>query len=168
MNKVLFQERQTLGSLRFWTSWRFAVVLFCVAAYFVSEERNRHEEGDLFLVVGIGVMVISILFIFLTHYRTIVQNGSIILTGLWSTKKVKIDFGSIISSEIIKYSPFMINNPVYNLHKKGTIRFYAHGKYAVKLTDKDGLIYIIGSQDPIEMNRVINEVMLTLNHRSES
>ena len=62
MKNVLFDERQTLGSVRFWTSWRFAVVLFCVAAYFVSEERNRSEEGDLFLVVGTGVMLISILF----------------------------------------------------------------------------------------------------------
>jgi len=108
MKNVLFDERQTLGSVRFWTSWRFAVVLFCVAAYFVSEERNRSEEGDLFLVVGTGVMVISILFIFLTHYRTIVQNGSLILTGLWSTKKVKLDFQSIDSCEIVKYSPFFI------------------------------------------------------------
>lgn len=159
MDKPEFQERQTLGSLRFWTSWRFAIVLFCIAAYFVSEERHRDEEGDLFLVVGTGVMCISILFMFLTHYRTIVQNRSLILTGLWSTKKVKIDFNSIVSCEITKYSPFMINNPVYNLHKKGTIRFYAYGKYAVKLTDKDGLIYIIGSQDPIEFNRVINEML---------
>ena len=159
MKNVLFDERQTLGSVRFWTSWRFAVVLFCVAAYFVSEERNRSEEGDLFLVVGTGVMLISILFIFLTHYRTIVQNGSLILTGLWSTKKVKLDFQSIDSCEIVKYSPFFINNPVYNFHKKGTIRFYAHGKYAVKLIDKDGLVYIIGSQDPIELDRVIKEML---------
>jgi len=65
MKNVLFDERQTLGSVRFWTSWRFAVVLFCVAAYFVSEERNRSEEGDLFLVVGTGVMLISILFIYM-------------------------------------------------------------------------------------------------------
>jgi hypothetical protein len=45
------------------------------------------------------------------------------------------------------------------LHKKGTIRFYAHGKYAVKLIDKDGLVYIIGSQDPIELDRVIKEML---------
>jgi hypothetical protein len=105
--------------------------------------------------VGAGILFISILFIFLTHYRTVVENGSLILTGLWSTKKVKIDLSSIRSTEIVKYSPFMINNPVYNLHKKGTIRFYAYGKYAVKLIDKDGLEYVIGSQDPIEFNNVL-------------
>lgn len=152
---ALFQERQTLGSMKFWRTRRFVLALFCFAAYFISEERNRDQEADLFLVVGAGILFISILFIFLTHYRTVVENGSLILTGLWSTKKVKIDLNSIRSTEIVKYSPFMINNPVYNLHKKGTIRFYAYGKYAVKLIDKDGLEYVIGSQDPIEFNNVL-------------
>lgn len=156
---ILFQERQTLGSVKFWRTRRFVLALFCYAAYFISEERNRDQEADLFLVVGTGIVLISILFIFLTHYRTIVENGSLILTGLWSTKKVKIDLSSIRKSEIVKYSPYMINNPVYNLHKKGTIRFYAYGKYAVKLTDKDGLEYVIGSQDPIELNNVISGII---------
>lgn len=156
---ILFQERQTLGSVKFWRTRRFVLALFCFAAYFISEERNRDQEADLFLVVGTGIVLISILFIFLTHYRTIVENGSLILTGLWSTKKVKIDLSSIRKSEIVKYSPYMINNPVYNLHKKGTIRFYAYGKYAVKLTDKDGLEYVIGSQDPIELNNVISGII---------
>lgn len=156
---VLFQERQTLGSVRFWTTRRFILALFCFAAYFVSEERDRQQDADLFLVVGLGIVLISILFIFLTHYRTVIEDRNLILTGLWSTKKVKIDLGNIVATEIVKYSPFMINNPVYNLHKKGTIRFYAYGKYAVQLTDKDGLIYLIGSQDPIEFNNVVSGVI---------
>ncbi|MNH39056.1 hypothetical protein D3C73_1483200 [compost metagenome] len=51
----------------------------------------------------------------------------------------------------------MMNNPVYNLHKKGTIRFYTRGKYAIKLTDKDGLVYLIGSQHCDELVRIIAE-----------
>lgn len=156
---ILYQERQTLGNIKFWTTRRFVLALFCFLAYFISEERNREQEAGLFLVVGSGILFISILFIFLTHYRTVIENGSLILTGIWSTKKVKIDLSSIVSSEIIPYSPFMINNPVYNLHKKGTIRFYAYGKYAVKLTDKDGLVYLIGSQDPIEFDAVVKTVI---------
>ena len=53
----------------------------------------------------------------------------------------------------------MINNPVYNLHKKGTIRFYSSGKDAVILTDRDGLEYYIGTQRPNEMYLVIKEEM---------
>lgn len=158
-SSILFQERQTLGSVRFWTTRRFVLALFCFAAYFISEERNREEEADLFLVVGMGIVAISLLFIFLTHYRTVIENRNLILTGLWSTKKVKIDLGNIVASEIVRYSPFVVNNPVYNLHKKGTIKFYAYGKYAVQLTDRDGLIYMIGSQDPIEFNRVVQSVI---------
>lgn len=155
---ILYKERQTLGAQRFWTTRRFVLALFCFAAYFISEEQNR-KDADLFLVVGCGILFISLLFIFLTHFRTTIQNKSIILDGLWSTKRVKIDINSIVSSEIIHYSPYMINNPVYNLHKKGTIRFYAYGKYAIKLTDKDGLIYMIGSQDPIELNETISKLL---------
>lgn len=155
---ILFQERQTLASQKFWTTRRFVLALFCFAAYFFSEDRNR-KDADLFLVVGTGILVISLLFIFITHYRTKIQNGSVIIDGLWSTKRVKIDLNSIISTEIVRYSPYLINNPVYNLHNKGTIRFYTRGKYAVKLVDKDGLEYVIGSQDPIELNRVIAEAL---------
>ncbi len=154
--EIKFYERQTLGARKFWGTRRFVLALFCFAAYFFSEERER-QFADLFLVVGMGILFISLLFVFLTHYKTRVINGSIILDGLWSTKRVKIDLSSIVSSEIVQYSPYLINNPVYNLHKKGTIRYYAHGKYAVKLTDKDGLIYLIGSQDPIELNKVLQE-----------
>ena len=43
-----------------------------------------------------------------------------------------------------------------NLHFKCTIRFYTRGRDAVELTDKDGLIYLIGSQKAEELSRVIN------------
>ncbi len=157
--QILYQERQTLGNVKFWTTRRFVLALFCFLAYFISEERNREQEAGLFLVVGSGILFISILFVFLTHYRTVIENGSVILSAIYNTKKVKIDLNSIVSSEITPYSPFMINNPVYNLHKKGTIRFYAYGKYAVKLTDKDGLVYLIGSQDPIEFDSVVKSII---------
>jgi hypothetical protein len=156
---ILYQERQTLGNVKFWTTRRFVLAIFCFLAYFISEDRNREQEAGLFLVVGSGILFISILFIFLTHYRTIIENGSVILSAIYNTKKVKIDLNSIVSSEITQYSPFMINNPVYNLHTKGTIRFYSYGKYAVKLTDKDGLVYLIGSQDPIEFDSMVKSII---------
>ena len=55
------------------------------------------------------------------------------------------------------YSKYILNRSVYNLHLKGTIRFYTRGTDAVKLTDKDGLIYLIGSQKSEELSRVINQ-----------
>ena len=70
---------------------------------------------------------------------------------------IKIDLQGIQEVKAKPYSSFFINNPVYNLHQKGKIRFYAGGKDAVWLTDKDGLIYIIGSQRSKELMRAILE-----------
>ena len=69
---------------------------------------------------------------------------------------VKINTGSLISAKHVKYSKYIINRSVYNLHFKGRIRFYTRGPDAVELTDKDGLIYLIGSQKAEELTRVIN------------
>ncbi|HYH57121.1 MAG TPA: hypothetical protein VD772_10940, partial [Anseongella sp.] len=80
------------------------------------------------------------------HFKTSVYPDAVELDGFWSTRKVKISLDSITNAEKINYSRFMLNNPVYNLHTKGTIRFYTRGREAVKLTDRDGLEYIIGSQ----------------------
>jgi hypothetical protein len=70
---------------------------------------------------------------------------------------VKIDISSLVSCEEVSYSKYILNRSVYNLHRKGTIRFYTRGKEAVALEDKDGLIYLIGSQKASELNRVINK-----------
>jgi hypothetical protein len=81
------------------------------------------------------------------------------LSGLWTTKLVKIDLNSIVNVEKKPYSPYLLNNPVYNLHQKGEIRFYAGGKDAVSLTDRDGLVYIIGTQCQDEFEKAIRKEM---------
>ena len=52
---------------------------------------------------------------------------------------------------------------VYNLHLKGTIRFYTRGIDAVELIDKDGLVYLIGSQKAEELARVIQNKLKNSN-----
>ena len=63
----------------------------------------------------------------------------------------------MISVQKVRYSKFFLNKSVYNLHYKGTIRFFTRGSDAVKLTDKDGQIYLIGSQKSEELARVIHQ-----------
>ena len=101
-------------------------------------------------------MVISILLFFILHFETKVINGSIILDGLWTSRKVKIYTSSIVSAKKVNYSKYFLNRSVYNLHLKGTIRFYTRGVDAVELIDKDGLVYLIGSQKAEELAIVIN------------
>lgn len=153
MDHFPFHEKQYLGRDYTFISIRLVMATFCFIAYYFTE--NRERNGDLLLVVGCGILLVSILMLFLLHYRTIVKNKAILIDGLWTTRLVKIDLNSIVKVEKGLYSKFFLNNPVYNLHRKGTIKFYAGGKDAVTLTDRDGLIYIIGTQRAAELYHAI-------------
>ena len=156
-DKSVFTEKQYLGREWIPITIRLVLAMFCFAAYFFTDERERN--GDLLLVVGFAIITISIIMGFLLHFRTRVINKSIIVDGLWTTKLVKIDLNSIVKVDKGSYSRYLFNNPVYNLHKSGTIRFYTAGSDAIHLTDRDGLLYIIGSQHANEFLRAINEEM---------
>jgi hypothetical protein len=156
-SEASFSEKQYLGRDYNRISIRAVMILFCIAAYYITEGRERN--GDLFLIVGAGIFIVSIIMLFMVHFRTTVINKSIILNGLWTTKLVKIDLNSIIKVQRKPYSSFIINNPVYNLHQKGKIQFYASGKQAVSVTDRDGLEYIIGTQHPAELEAAIRKEM---------
>jgi hypothetical protein len=156
-HKYAFLEKQYIGRDYMRICIRLVLAAFCFAAYVY--ERDRDNTQDLFLVVGFGIIGISILLLFLIHYKTIIDNKSIILDGLWTTKRVKIDLNSIVNVRKDRYNNFIVNNPVYNLHRKGSIRFYASGKDAIVLTDRDGLEYFIGTQHPNEMYLVIQSEM---------
>ncbi len=155
--KYAFLEKQYLGRDYVRIFIRLIMATFCFAAYVY--ERDRDNTEDLFLVVGFGIIGVSMLLLFLVQYKTMVVNKSIILDGLWTTKKVKIDLNSIIDVKKAQYSNYFFNNPVYNLHQKGTIRFYSSGREAVVLTDRDGLKYYIGTQRPNELFLVLKDEM---------
>lgn len=155
--KTIFTENQYLGREFIPLSIRLVLVIFCFAAYAFTDVGDKN--GDLLAVVGFAILIISIIMGFLLHFRTRVENKSILLNGLWTTRLVKIDLNSIVKVEKAPYSRYLFNNPVYNLHNKGTIRFFAAGKEAIHLTDRDGLVYIVGSQHPNELLRAIHEEM---------
>ena len=153
MSEFDFIEKQYLGLNKMSLSRRIALAIFCLVAYYWRE--NHDKAGELYFFIGITIMVISMILIFILHFETKIKNGSIILDGLWTSRKIKIDTLSIVTVKRVKYSKYILNMAVYNLHLKGTIRFYTRGLDAVELTDKDGLIYLIGSQKVEELTRVI-------------
>jgi hypothetical protein len=156
-DKTVFLEKQYLGREWIPITIRLVLALFCFAAYFFTDDRERN--GDLLAIVGFVIIIISIIMGYLLHFSTTVVNKSILLDGLWSTRRVKIDLNSIVKVEKSTYSRYLFNNPVYNLHTKGTIRFYAAGNDAIYLTDRDGLVYIIGSQHASEFLRALKDEM---------
>ncbi len=156
-DKPVFLEKQYLGREWIPITIRMVLAIFCFAIYFFTDERERNN--DLLLVVGFSILTISVIMGFLLHFRTRVQNKSVLLDGLWTTRLVKIDLNSIVKVQKGSYSRYLFNNPVYNLHKKGTIRFYTSGNQAIHLTDRDGLVYIIGSQCINDLERAIKAEM---------
>ncbi len=154
MAEVKFLEKQYLGLNKVLLTSRLALSIFCFFAYYWRE--NHNKEGELFFFIGIAIIVFSVLLLFVLHFETKVVNGSVILDGLWTSRKIKIDTISVVSTKKVLYSNYIINLPVYNLHFKGKVRFYTRGSDAVRLTDKDGLVYLIGSQKAEELSRVIN------------
>lgn len=155
--KAAFTEKQYLGREFIPITIRLVLAMFCFAAYVFTDEREN--TGNLLAVVGFAIIIISIIMGFLLHFRTRVQNKSVLIDGLWTTRLVKIDLNSIVKVEKGDYSRYLFNNPVYNLHSKGIIRFYAAGNDAIYLTDRDGLVYIVGSQHPNELLRAIQAEM---------
>ena len=155
MSEVDFIEKQYLGLNKTSLTRRMTLAIFCFLAYYWRE--NHDKSGELYFFLGIAIMIISILLFFVLHFKTQVKNGSVILDGLWTSRKIKIDSRSIVSAKKVKYSKYFLNRAVYNLHLKGTIRFYTRGADAVELIDKDGLVYLIGSQKAEELARVIQE-----------
>ena len=81
------------------------------------------------------------------------------LDGLWTSRKVKIDLSNIAKVERKKYSHYHLNNPVFNLHLKGTIRFYTGGNEAVEITDSSGQPYRIGTQRPAELEYILKDLI---------
>jgi hypothetical protein len=155
---LLFEEKQYLGFNKPALMRNLVFVLFCFIAYYWTEERE--VNGDLFFLVGCSILVLAIVFLFVKHLHTKVFADHMELDGIWTTRKVKIDFGSIVKCEKTAYSPYFINNPAYNLHIKGVIRFYTSGRFAVRMVDKTGLEYLVGSQRADELCKVVNERMV--------
>jgi len=138
-----------------WLVVRFILVLFCFVASYLNLENLPSRQ--LFFIVGVGVIVVSVVMINMVHYRTVVDGKNLIISGIWTSRLVKIDLRNIVKVEVKPYSSFIFNNPVYNLHKNGKIRFYSGGKDAVWLTDQEGLVYIIGSYRAAELARAVGD-----------
>ncbi|RYF22267.1 MAG: hypothetical protein EOO42_09085 [Flavobacteriales bacterium] len=155
--RYTYIEKQYIGRDYIRICIRLIMAAFCFAVYVY--ERDRDNTVDLFLVVGFGIIGVSIILLFMVQYKTVIENKKVIIDGLWTAKKVVIDLNNVTNIRKETYSRYFFNNPVYNLHKNGTVRFFSSGKDAVVLIDRDGLEYYIGTQRPNEMYLVLQNEM---------
>ena len=63
MSEFDFIEKQYLGLNKMSLSRRMSLAIFCLVAYYWRE--NHDKAGELYFFIGIGIMVISILLIFI-------------------------------------------------------------------------------------------------------
>ena len=173
-DEPIFVEKQYLGHNKYSIIRRTAFAIFCFLAYYfsghekltqsmVGQMANIENTGDLFFLMGLFILVWSAILIFILHIKTQIYKGYIIIDGLWTSKRIKIELSSIASIRVTPYSKYLLNRPVYNLHRKGKIRFFTRGNHAIELTDKDGLIYIIGTQQPRLLLELINNQLSVVN-----
>ena len=152
-NKILFEEKQYLGFNAYSISRRMVLAIFCFVAYYYTE--NREQNADLLYVLGLFILVVSVALLFVKQLHILVTENSIVLKGMWKTRLVKIDRSSIVSVGKTAYSNYHLNNPAFNVHSRNTIKFYSGGKDAVKLTDREGMNYLIGTYKPEEFYRAL-------------
>lgn len=156
-----FEEKQYLGYNKFNLFIRLFIAAGCFASYFSSDAAD--ETTNLFLIIGIAIISISLLSFFVLHLKTQIQDHFLILDGFWTTRRIKVDLRNIKKVKKVKYSKILFNRPVYNLHIRGKVKYFTHGNYAVELEDMDGLKYRIGSQRCDELCNIIQEVINNYN-----
>jgi hypothetical protein len=176
---MLFEEKQYLGYNKQSVVRRTILALFCFLAYYWSENpkaldvsgvhigsypvQNIENSGQLFFIMGVTILVISIVFNYAVHLHTLVSVSGITLTGLWTLKKVNIKISDIISVRKVRYRRNFSGRSVYNLHSKGKIRFYTRGNELVELLNKNGLKIRIGSQRAGELVEILKKLILPEN-----
>lgn len=151
---LLFEERQFIGYNKSTLSLRIFLAIFCFVLYHYTDVPK--VNGNILFFLGMAILIISVALLFVTHIHTRIYKDHILLDGYLGNKKVRIENDAIIKAEKTNYSPYIINNPVYNLHRSGIIKFYTGGKDAVRLTGKDGMVYLIGTHKAEEFLRVLN------------
>ncbi len=149
-----FLEKQYLGFNRFGLVRRIVIMLFCFIFYFASDD-TQGDTADLFFYLGMGILVISGGAMLISHLETKVDGNNLILSGPMTHKKVKIDVTSISEISIEPYSKFLMNRPMFNLHRKDARRFYTHGNRCVSFISPDGENMKIGTQRPEELKRAL-------------
>jgi hypothetical protein len=153
-----FNERQYLGFNRFGLLRRMTIMLFCFVFYFVSEN-TEDETADLFFFLGILVLIISAGAMMVSHLHTTLIGKSLILVGPMTFRKVEMDVSSTSNIEVKPYSNFIMNRPMFNLHRKDARRFYTHGKWCVEFNSADGELIKLGTQRPTELKAALEKVV---------
>ena len=158
--EVLYTEKQFIGYNPYAILRRSVIAVFLFLAYYFAPETNR--MADYYFFGGLALVVASVALLWVLHFETILQDGFLILDGLWTSRKVKVDLSSIETLEKTTINTSVFHRPAYNLHKQNEVRFFTYGNQGVVLTDRQGTRYIIGSQRTNELYYILKSELKAL------
>jgi hypothetical protein len=153
----IYEEKQYLGFNRLSMLRRLLFMLFCFGVYWWKKLQG--QNGDLFFWLGVGIIILSMLLLFTLHLRIRVFNNRLEMTGLWTSKPVIIQVKDIRTIVRTRYSKYHLNNPVFNLKWKGSVKFYTDGNEAIEVTDQTGCPFRIGTSMPGELEKALKQVV---------
>jgi hypothetical protein len=152
----LFYEKQYLGFNRFGLVRRMVIMLFCFLFYFASDD-TQGDTADLFFYLGIGILVMSGGAMLVSHLETKITKNTITLSGPMTHRKVEMELTGVSDIQVMPYSRFIMNRPMFNLHRNRARRFYTHGTMCVEFTSASGETIKLGSQRPEELKRALEK-----------
>jgi hypothetical protein len=150
-----YSEKQYLGYNRFGIIRRTVIALFCLAVYFMSEVDDQMKET--FLLLAIVILVLSIASLLIQHLETRLDGSKLTLIGPMTFKKVEMDLDGLKYVEVKPYSKFLLNRPMFNLHKKNSQRFFTYGHWCVEFETKDGQVVTLGTQRPNGLKEILSK-----------
>jgi hypothetical protein len=152
---VTFLEKQYMGFNRFGLMRRMVITLFCFVFYFTSDD-TQGNTADIFFYLGIGILVMSAGALLISHLETRIEGNTLTLIGPMTHKKVVIEMSDISDVVVMPYSKFLMNRPMFNLHRKNARRFYTHGNGCVEFT-ANGERIKLGTQRAEELKRILDK-----------
>jgi hypothetical protein len=153
--KFDFHERQYLGFNRFGIIRRTVIALFCLVFYWVAEADDQMKQ--LFFLLALVILGLSLISMLIQHLETRLDGHQLTLIGPMTFKKVVLDLSNLKSVEVKPYSRLRLNRPMFNLHRKGSIRFFTHGQWCVEFVTKDGEVVRLGTQRPNGLKEILSK-----------
>jgi hypothetical protein len=171
MEPIKFEEQQYHGLNRHSIVRRLLLSVFCFVAYYWSENPKPVNVdvvniqigeypgdvryGELFFLLGLALLALSVVLLFVPHFKTQVTDKEVILHGKFPRRTVRIPIRSIVSVKKVMIRPSIFNRPIFNLKTKGRVRFYTWGNEMLEIAGKDGNVFRIGTQRAKELMELL-------------
>ncbi|MEX2597220.1 MAG: hypothetical protein WEC59_09870 [Salibacteraceae bacterium] len=153
--KYDFHEKQYLGYNRFGIIRRTVIALFCLVFYYAAEADDQMKSA--FFILAVAILFMSLVSILIQHLETRLEGSTLTLIGPMTFKKVQLDLTDIKNLTVKPYSRLILNRPLFNLHRKNSLRFYTHGKWCVEFETKDGDVITLGTQRPDGLKEILSK-----------